>query len=157
MADGWRYRRNAAIRELDDIRRRFEDEVARPVIRSIWERLPDEMKEWAPSVDVFERGDSFVVKVEIPGVKQEDVDLSVAEDTLLIKGERKAEIGVKEADYHRSELSYGGFYRSVSLPAPVDSQNIDAVYEDGILRITLPIARGAKPKKVAIKVKKAAV
>ena len=156
MADRIRYYRNSALRDLDDLRRRFEDDIARPIVRSIWERLPEEIKEWAPAVDVFEKGDNLVVKIEIPGIKQEDVDVSVADDTLILKGEKRAEPGIKDQDYHRTELNYGTFYRSIALPASVDAQNVDAVYEDGVLRITMSLARGAKPKKVAVKIKKAA-
>ncbi len=142
------------IRELEEMRRRFEDDIARPFIRAIWEHIPEEVKGWAPSIDVFEKGDNFVVKVELPGMKQEDVDVSVSDDTLTIKGERKPESSVKDEDYYRSEIAYGSFYRSIALPSSVDTKNIEAVYEDGILRVTLQRAAGAKPKKVNIQVKK---
>ena len=74
-------------RELEELRRRFEDEIARPFIRAIWEHIPEEVKGWAPSIDVFEKGDNFVVKVELPGMKQEDIDVSVSDDTVTVKGE----------------------------------------------------------------------
>ncbi|MEK7354302.1 MAG: Hsp20/alpha crystallin family protein, partial [Chloroflexota bacterium] len=117
---------------------------------------PEEQKGWAPPVDVFEEGDTLEVKVELPGVKQEDVDVSVSDDTLTIKGERKQESSVKDEDYYRSEITYGSFYRSIALPLSVDTKNITAVYDDGILRVTLQKAAGAKPKKVTVQVKKSA-
>ena len=142
------------LRELEEVRRRLEDDIARPFLRSIWDRIPEEVKRWAPSVEVFEKGDDFVVKVELPGMKYEDIDVSVLEDTLVVKGEKKPESGIKDEDYHRSEFAYGSFYRSVVLPSSIDTKNIEAVYEDGILYVTLKMASGSKAKKIEIKVKK---
>lgn len=154
----WRPRQSPGqfrpVRELEEMGRRFEEEFVRPVVRAVWERIPEEVKGWSPSIDIFEKGDNFVVKVELPGMKQEDVDVSVSEDTLTIKGERNPESSVKDEDYYRSEIAYGSFYRSIVLPSSVDTKNIEAVYEDGILRVTLQRAAGAKPKKVNIQVKK---
>ena len=141
-------------REFEEMRRRFEDEVARPFIRAVWEHVPEEVKGWSPSIDVFEKGDTFVVKVELPSMKQEDIDVSVSEDTLTIQGERKQESSIKNEDYYRSEIAYGSFNRSIALPSSVDAKNVEAVYEDGILRVTLQRAAGAKPKKVNVQVKK---
>ena len=144
------------VRELEEMRRRFEDEFVRPVMHAVWERIPEEVKGWSPSVDIFEKGDSLEVRVELPGMKQADVDVSVSEDTLTVKGERMPESGVKDADYFRNEIAYGSFFRSIALPSKVDTKNIEAVYEDGILRVTLQRAAGARPKKVNVQVKKAA-
>ena len=142
------------LRELDEMRRRLEDDIARPFLRHIWDRIPEEVKRWAPSVDVFDKDDDFVVKVELPGMKYEDIDLSISEDTLVIKGEKNPEAGIKDGDYHRSEIAYGSFYRSIVLPSTMDTENIEAVYEDGVLRITLKRASGAKPQKIEVKGKK---
>lgn len=144
------------VRELEEMRRRFEDDFVRPVMHAVWERIPEEVKGWSPSVDIIEGGDTFEVKIELPGMKQTDVDVSVTDDMLAIKGERKPEGGVKNEDYYRNEIAYGTFYREIGLPAAVDTRNIEAVYEDGILRITLQRPAGAKPKKVNIQVKKGA-
>ncbi len=140
-------------RDLEEMRRRVNEEFVRPVMHAVWERMPDEAKAWSPALDIFEKGDSIVIKFDLPGLKREDIDVSVTEDSLMIKGERKPEAGVKEEDYRRSEISYGGFYRSVTLPSSVDTQNIEAVYEDGVLRITLQRAAGTKPRKVNVQVK----
>lgn len=142
------------LRELEEIRRRFEDDIARPLLRSIWDRIPEEVKMWAPSVDVFEKGDDLMVKVEIPGMKYEDIDVSVSEDTLVIKGEKEPDSSVKDEDYYRSEITYGSFYRFVALPSSIDTKNIEAVYEDGVLHITLKRALGAKPQRVKVRAKK---
>jgi HSP20 family protein len=157
-AERWRPRQGPGsfrpVRELEEMRRRFEEDFVRPVMRAVWERIPEEVKGWSPPIDVFEKGDNFEVKVELPGMKQEAVDVSVSDDTLTIKGERRPESSVKEEDYYRSEIAYGNFYRSIALPSSVDTRNIEAVYDDGILRVTLQRAAGAKPKKVNVQVKK---
>jgi HSP20 family protein len=143
-------------REMEEMRRRFEDDVVRPAMRAVWERVPEDIKGWSPSVDVFEKGDYVEIKVELPGVKQEDVDVSISNDMLMIKGERRMEAGIKNEDYSRNEISYGNFYRSIALPANVDTKNIEATYEDGILRIKLQRAAGAKPRKINVEFKKSA-
>ena len=141
------------LRELEEMKRRLEDDIARPFLRSIWDRIPEEVKRWAPSIDIWEKDDDFVVKVELPGMKYEDIDVSVLEDTLIIKGEKKLERGIKDEDYHRSEIAYGSFYRSILVPSTIDTNDIEAVYEDGVLRVTLKRASGAKPQKIEVKVK----
>ncbi len=156
--DTWRYGRGPAtlnpVREIEEIGRRLEEDFFRPAMRAVLERIPERAKAWSPSVDVFEKGDNLEVKVELPGVKQTDINVSVSDDTLTITGERTPDTGIKDEDYHRSEITYGNFYRSMTLPARVDTKNIEAVYEDGMLRITMPRAAGAKPKKVSVLVKK---
>ena len=142
--------------ELDDLRRKFEEDIVRPVTKAVYGHISEEQRGWAPPIDVFERGDSFEVKVDLPGLKLEDIDVSVSDDTLTIKCERKPESGVQDEDYYRSEIAYGNFYRSIALPSNVETRNIAAVYEDGVLRITLQRVSGAKPKKVTVQVKKAA-
>jgi HSP20 family protein len=120
------------------------------------ERIPEGVKGFSPSVDVLEREDSFEVKVELPGIKESDVEVSVSEDILTIKGERTPAEGTKQEDFYRNEIAYGSFFREITLPSKVDTKNVDAVYENGILTVTLRRAAGAKPKKVTIQVKKGA-
>jgi len=139
--------------ELEEMERRFEDIFGRSLLPA-WRRLPLEERGWVPSIDVFEKEDKYVVKAELPGMKEEDIDVSVVGDTLTIKGERKAESEVKEEDYHCCERSYGSFFRSISLPSKVDAENIAASYEGGILEISLPKAAEVKPKKIAVSAKK---
>jgi len=116
-----------------------------------WWRVPTEELGWMPGVEVYEKADKFVVRTELPGMKKEEIDVSVVGDTLTISGERKAESEVKDEDYHRCELCYGKFSRSVGLPAAVNAAKVDASYENGILEITLPKVEAAKPRKVAVK------
>ena len=140
--------------ELEEMGRRFEDDFIRPFVRAVWDRIPREVKGWSPSIDIFEKNDKFEVKVELPDVKQEDIDLSLSDDTLTIKGERSPETSIKDEDYYHSEIVYGSFHRSIVLPSSVDTKNVEAVYKDGILRITLQRAPEAKPRKVNIRVSK---
>jgi HSP20 family protein len=109
---------------------------------------------WAPAIEVFEKEDKFVVKAELPGMKEEDMDISVADDTLTIKGEKKTESEVKEEDYYCCERSYGSFSHSIALPSNVDAKKIEASYEDGVLEVSLPKAPEVKPKKIAVSAKK---
>jgi HSP20 family protein len=93
---------------------------------------------WMPSVDVFEEGDSIVVKAELPGMTTDQVKLSVEDDCLVIEGERKSETEKKEKDYYYSERQYGSFYRRVPLPAPVDDTKAEATMKDGVLTLKAP-------------------
>ena len=142
------------LRELQEIERRFEDAFGRSLLPGMWGRLPMEERGWVPAIEVFEKEDKFVVKTELPGMKEEDIDVSVVGDTLTIKGERKSESEVKEEDYYCCERSYGSFFRSIALPSTVDAHKIEASYEDGVLEISLPKAAEVKPKKISVSAKK---
>lgn len=106
-----------------------------------------------PAVDIVENENDFVVNVELPGVSKQDVKITVQDDVLMIKGEKKFEKEKKGDAYHRVERSYGVFHRSFTLPATVKSERIEASHENGILRIVLPKAEEAKPKEIDVKVK----
>jgi HSP20 family protein len=110
-------------------------------------------EEWQPAMDVAETESELVVNVEIPGMDPEDIDVSLSEGTLLIKGEKKPEEEEKEADYHLIERSYGTFIRSIPLPAEVQSEKISASYKNGILTIVLPKSEGAQKREIKVKVK----
>jgi len=142
------------IQDMEEIERHFGDIFGQSLLPA-WRRLPLEEKGWIPAIDVFEKEDKFVVKAELPGMKEDDIDVSVVGDTLTIKGEKKTEAEVKEDDYYRCERSYGSFFRTVALPSHVDAKKIEASYEEGVLEITLPKVPEVKPKKVPVTVKKA--
>ena len=137
------------FRELEEWERQFDDLFGRPMLQ--W---PTVEKGWMPAVDVFEKDDKFVVKAELPGMKGEDIDVSVVGNTLTIKGEKKTETEVKEEDYYRCERSYGSFHRSILIPSTVDASKIVADFEDGVLEVTLPKAAEVKPEKVKVSAKK---
>jgi len=109
-------------------------------------------EEWQPATDVAETENELVVNVEIPGMDPEDIDVSLSEGTLLIKGEKKPEAEEKDTDYHVMERSYGAFIRSIPLPAEVQSDKISASYKNGILTIVLPKSEGPQKKEIKIKV-----
>jgi HSP20 family protein len=108
--------------------------------------------EWRPPVDIFESGDTFVLKVEIPEVDKESIDIKINDDELTIRGERKVEPGIDPESYHRMERGYGTFARSFSLTKTIDASRIKATVKDGILRIELPKKEEVKPKQIKIEV-----
>lgn len=137
---------------------RMMDEMMRWPLRPwrrplIWWRIPTQEVGWSPPVEMYEKTDRFVVRAELPGMKKEDIDISLVGDTLTISGERKPEADIKDEEYLRCELCYGKFSRSITLPSAVDANKVEATYENGILLITLPKAEEAKPKKIELKVK----
>ena len=142
------------FRELEEPARHFERIFNTPFLPAIWRHLPAGEKMLAPAIEVFEKEDEFVVKAELPGMKVEDVEVSVVDETLTIKGEKKTENEVKEEDYHHSERSYGRFYRSIGLPSKVDTKKIEANYEDGVLEISLPKAVEVKTRKITVSTRK---
>ena len=103
-----------------------------------------------PSIDLSETDSEVVVKAEMPGMQPEDIDLSVENSSLLLKGEKKEEHEDTQKNYHRIERSYGSFYRAVTLPSQVDEDQVKATFKNGVLTITLPKKEGAKGKKIAI-------
>ena len=107
---------------------------------------------WTPALDVFDEKDNFVVNVELPGLKKEEINLSFQDGVLSISGERKSAVENKDGQTFRSERYFGKFQRSVTLPAAVDSAKINASYKDGILSVTLPKAEEAKPKQIAVNI-----
>ena len=105
-------------------------------------------------MDIYENGDSLVLKAEVPGINPDDVEIRVEDNTLYLKGERKFEKEVKEQNYHRVERSYGTFTRTFSLPNSVDADKVSANYQDGVLTLTMPKKEEAKPKTIKINVSK---
>jgi HSP20 family protein len=107
---------------------------------------------WTPAFDVYEDKDNIYVRAELPGMKKEDIDLSLHNGSLSISGERKSEEKLKDAEVYRAERFFGRFQRTVTLPTQVASERIKAQYKDGILTVTLPKAEEAKPKHIDVSV-----
>jgi HSP20 family protein len=107
---------------------------------------------WTPALDLFEDKDNFVVKAELPGMKREDIEVSLHEGSLSISGERKSEEKHEGADAYRAERFFGRFQRTVALPTAVAGDKVKAAYKDGVLTITLPKTEEAKPKQIEVKV-----
>ncbi len=106
-----------------------------------------------PAIDVEETDDAFIVRAELPGMKKEDIKLTITEDSLTISGERKRAKEEKNKTYHRMEIAYGKFVRTIEFPVDVDPKKAKAVYKDGILEITVPKSERAKPKEIEIEIK----
>jgi HSP20 family protein len=128
-------------REMDDLWRRFFGTSG----------LEMTVSEWMPSVDVSESEESFVVKAELPGLEAKDVDIDVSGDLLTIKGEKKTEQERKEENFHSRERYFGSFQRAIRLPAAVKTDEVDAVFKNGILTVTLPKAEESRRKKIEVK------
>lgn len=145
-----------AIRPFEEMERLFDQFLRRNWARPWhldWPALPEvslpELK--APKVDVLDRESEVVVKAEIPGVDKKDIDISVGEDSVTIKGETRKEEKEEKGDYYRCEISSGSFSRTVALPAAVDGAKATASFKDGVLELTLPKIKATKRHKISVK------
>jgi len=105
---------------------------------------------WAPSVDIYENKDQIVLEAELPGMKQEDFDLSIENNVITLRGERKFEKTDETDNYHRVERSYGSFTRSFTLPQTVSAEGATAEYNNGVLRVTLPKKEETKARRIQV-------
>ena len=106
---------------------------------------------WAPALDISERKDAYLVTVELPGLKPEDLDITMEDGLLTIQGERHFAHDSSEQQFHRVERRYGAFRRSITLPAHVMAEGIQASFEDGVLQILVPKAEEAKAKRIQVR------
>ena len=111
---------------------------------------------FAPAVDVYEDEHKVTLKIEVPGIEEKDIDVRVENNTLTVHGERKIEKEEKEENYRRVERQYGSFTRTFTLPQTVDTENVSANYDKGVLKISLPKKAEAKPKQIKVQVGSAA-
>lgn len=121
-----------------------------------WNReISEELREgiWQPPVDIYEDENSVVIKAELPGVDQKEIDIRIEDNTLTLRGERKHSQEVKKENYHRVERFYGTFQRSFSLPHTIDQEHVKATCDQGVLTITLPKREEKKPKQINVEVK----
>lgn len=105
---------------------------------------------FAPAVDVYENGEKVVLKLDVPGIKEEDLDIRVENQTLSVRGEREFEKEEKEENFHRIERRYGSFFRSFSLPTTVDTENVEASYNAGVLKLELKKKASAQPRQIKV-------
>jgi len=106
---------------------------------------------WCPAIDLYEDNDNLIFRCELPGMKKDEIEISLHQGVLTVTGERKADSKLENAETHRAERFTGRFQRSVTLPAPVDADKIKATYKDGILTALLPKAEEARPKQIQVK------
>ncbi len=140
------------LRELANFERGLESFFSRlPGIPGEGEE-PISEKLWAPLTDITEDEKEFLLKIELPEMKKEDVKVTVENGMLYVTGERKAEKEEKTTKYHRIERSYGAFERAFTLPERADGSKVSADYKDGVLKVHLPKTPEAKPKAIEVKV-----
>ena len=138
----WAPARDVAALEIDRLNRMFDSVFGGESLAG---------SAWLPVVDIFETSEhNVVVKVEVPGMKREDIKVTFENNVLTLEGERKAATEVTREQYHRLERSYGAFRRSFTMPASVDGGRVQAAYADGVLTVTLPQRPEAKPRQIAI-------
>ena len=107
---------------------------------------------FVPAVDIYEDARKVVLKLEVPGIEEKDLDIRVENNTLTVKGERKFEKEEKEENFHRIERRYGTFYRAFTLPSTVDTEHVQANYQNGILKVELSKKPEAQPKQIKVNV-----
>jgi HSP20 family protein len=107
---------------------------------------------FAPALDVVEEKDNFLVKIDLPGLTKGDVSVTIQDNFLTVKGERKHGVEKKEANFHHRERVYGSFARTIELPTRVDAGKVEATFRDGVLHVTLPKSEEAKPKEIKVSV-----
>jgi HSP20 family protein len=108
---------------------------------------------WTPAVDVYEDENAFVIKLDLPEIKREDVKVTLDKNVLTISGERKLENEEKRERYHRVERSYGKFFRSFTLSPNANAEAVSAEFKDGVLRLVVPKKEEAKPKEIQVEIK----
>jgi len=121
-----------------------------------WNReAGEELKEgiWQPPVDIYEDGETVVIKAEVPDIDQKDIEVRIEDNTLTLRGERKLDQSVTKDNYHRVERYYGPFQRSFSIPPTIDQEKVKASCDRGVLTVILPKKEEKKPKQITVEVK----
>lgn len=103
-----------------------------------------------PTVDIFKQGEDYILKSELPGISKDDIDITIQDNMVTLKGSKKVEKEVREEDYYHCERVFGSFQRSFELPSTIDRKKVKASFKDGVLEVTLPLAEEAKPKQIKI-------
>jgi HSP20 family protein len=135
----------------------IQDEMNTLFNRAYGERAPGEggeqrLRLWAPALDIAEQKDAYLVQVELPGVRPDDLDITLEDGLLTIQGERRFTQESSEQQFHRIERRYGRFRRSITLPTQVQADAIEASFEDGLLAVRVPKAEEAKPRRINVQV-----
>ena len=139
------------LQELNELQNRFNTLFGRTALRPSNGEESLALAEWAPVVDISEDDKEFVIKAELPGLKREEVKVTVEDGVLSISGERKTEKEEKNKKFHRVERSYGSFLRSFTLPDGADATKVNAEFADGVLNVRLAKTPKAQPKTIEVK------
>jgi len=122
-----------------------------PFFERFWNELHGiTADEWIPSVDLVEKDGRYELTAELPGMRKDDINITLEDGYITISGKKEAEEEKKGADYYLKETRYGSFYRSFRLPGEVDEKKVEASYKDGVLRVTMPKKEGEKARKIKV-------
>jgi HSP20 family protein len=147
-----RFERWDPFEELSVLRNRMDRLINR--MGDEIETTPAKIANWAPTADIVETKDALIVKAELPGLTEKEINVEVENGVLTISGERKFEQETKEKNFLRVERAYGKFIRTLTLPPNVETDKIHAAFNDGLLELTIPKKEEAKPKKITLDIKK---
>ncbi len=139
------------IQELNELQNRFNTLFGRTALRPGNGEEALALADWAPVVDISEDDKEFIIKAELPGLKRDEVKVTVEDGVLSIAGERKSEKEEKNKKFHRVERSYGSFLRSFTLPEGADATKVNAEFTDGVLNVRLAKTPKAQPKTIEVK------
>jgi len=139
-------------KKLFDMDKWFNESFLRPFSPPGFSQLRAVTEELVPAVDIFESNGDVVLKAEIPGIKKEDIEVTLNDGSITISGEKKKDSEIKRKDYYKWESSYGSFCRTFALPAEVQGDKAKSTYKDGILEVRLPKSEAAKSKEVKVKI-----
>ncbi len=135
------------FRELENLRR----EMEKLFDSFLSDRVIDREFPWTPAIQIKELTDKYILDVDVPGVKKEDLKIEVSDNVLTISGERKEEKEEKDAQYHRREIVFGSFKRAIQLPTNIEADKISAKLENGVLHIEIPKSEKSRSKEIPIK------
>ncbi len=145
----------ALPRTFEDMEHLFDEYFPRPWMRRwgwpSWGELTQPLERMAPRVDVIDRDDEVVIRAELPGVTKDDLDVSVDEHSITIKGSIRREEKKEEGEYYRAEIARGDFSRTIRLPSAVDAEKVEAKFRDGILELKMPKIAASKRQRIEIK------
>ncbi len=141
------------FQELEFLQREMNNLFNTSFSRNPWQDTTLLGSQWSPAIDVYDSKENILLKADLPGLTKDEIDISVQNNHLIIKGEKKKEKEVKEESFYKAERFYGSFYRSIQLPADVNADKVEAKYEGGVLTLTLPKKEESKPKQIAIDIK----
>ena len=137
-------------REMNTFQNRIDRLFDDPFLRADWLANEESFGMWHPTVDMYEKDESFVIKAELPGLEKDDISIDLKDRVLTLKGERKYDNEVKEDNYYRRERSYGKFQRAFTLQDDVDPDHVKGDFKNGVLKIVVPKPEKQKPKQITI-------
>ncbi|MFN0152567.1 MAG: Hsp20/alpha crystallin family protein [bacterium] len=128
------------------------DSMIQDLFTAPWNGAPALAANWLPATDVLEAPAHFTVKIDLPGMRREDIKISVQNETLSVTGSRDRETAESDKGYSRVERSFGAFTRTFQIPNSIDAKRIEAIYKDGVLTVTLPKSEESQPKQIEVRV-----